>query len=51
LTGRQLDQQRHLLASLTGRFPSEATAAAFRLGSFRLPRQLPLSLPAAIVIG
>jgi NodT family efflux transporter outer membrane factor (OMF) lipoprotein len=46
---RQLDQQRHLLATLTGRFPSEATAATFQLGSFRLPRQLPLSLPADLV--
>jgi len=43
---RQLDQQRHLLAVLTGRFPSEETAATFELRSFRLPRQLPLSLPA-----
>ena len=46
---RQLDQQRHLLATLTGHFPSEATAATFQLGSFRLPRQLPLSLPADLV--
>ena len=46
---RQLDQQRHLLATLTGRFPSEAIAANFQLGSFRLPRQLPLSLPADLV--
>ena len=46
---RQLDQQRHLLATLTGRFPSEASAANFQLGSFRLPRQLPLSLPADLV--
>jgi NodT family efflux transporter outer membrane factor (OMF) lipoprotein len=46
---RQLDQQRHLLATLTGRFPSEDVAASFRLGSFRLPRQLPLTLPADLV--
>jgi NodT family efflux transporter outer membrane factor (OMF) lipoprotein len=46
---RQLDQQRHLLAALTGRFPSEAVEANFRLGSFHLPRQLPLSLPADLV--
>jgi NodT family efflux transporter outer membrane factor (OMF) lipoprotein len=46
---RQLDQQRHLLAVLTGRFPSEETAATFELGSFRLPRRLPLSLPADLV--
>ena len=46
---RQLDQQRHLLAALTGRFPSEETVATFELGSFRLPRRLPLSLPADLV--
>lgn len=46
---RQLEQQRHLLAALTGRFPSDADGAQFRLGSFRLPRQLPLSLPADLV--
>ena len=46
---RQLDQQRHLLATLTGRFPSEEVAATFQLGSFRLPRQLPLTLPADLV--
>jgi NodT family efflux transporter outer membrane factor (OMF) lipoprotein len=47
---RQLDQQRHLLAALTGRFPSEDVAAAsFRLASFHLPRQLPLTLPADLV--
>jgi len=46
---RQLDQQRHLLAVLTGRFPSEEMVATFELGSFRLPRRLPLSLPADLV--
>jgi NodT family efflux transporter outer membrane factor (OMF) lipoprotein len=46
---RQLDQQRHLLATLTGRFPGEEVAASFRLGSFQLPRQLPLTLPADLV--
>src|SRR5262249_42152494 len=46
---RQLNQQRNLLATLTGRFPSEAKAAAFQLTSFRLPRRLPLSLPADFV--
>lgn len=46
---RQLEQQRHLLAVLTGRFPSESAAPAFRLGSFKLPRELPLSLPGNLV--
>ena len=46
---KQLDQQRNLLAVLTGQFPSEKMAATFELGSFRLPRSLPLSLPADLV--
>jgi NodT family efflux transporter outer membrane factor (OMF) lipoprotein len=46
---KQLAQQRDLLAFLTGRFPSEEVAATFQLGSFRLPRRLPLSLPADFV--
>jgi NodT family efflux transporter outer membrane factor (OMF) lipoprotein len=46
---KQLDQQRNLLAVLTGQFPSENTAASFRLGAFRMPRKLPLSLPADLV--
>jgi NodT family efflux transporter outer membrane factor (OMF) lipoprotein len=46
---RQLAQQRHLLAVLCGRFPSEETAATFRIASFRLPREVPLSVPANLV--
>jgi NodT family efflux transporter outer membrane factor (OMF) lipoprotein len=46
---RQLGQQRDLLAFLTGRFPSEDMAATFQIGSFRLPRTLPLTLPADLV--
>ncbi len=46
---RQLAQQRHLLAFLTGRFPSEAGVATFRFAAFRLPRRLPLSLPGDLV--
>ena len=46
---KQLSQQRNLLAVLTGQFPSENTATTFRLGLFRLPRKLPLSLPADLV--
>lgn len=46
---RDLAKQRNLLATLTGRFPSEASLATFRLGSFRLPRRLPLSIPADLV--
>ncbi len=46
---KQLAQQRHLLATLTGRFPADHIAATFRLSAFRLPRQIPLSLPADFV--
>ncbi len=46
---KQLAQQRDLLAVLTGRFPSENLAETFQLGSFHLPRRLPLSLPADLV--
>jgi NodT family efflux transporter outer membrane factor (OMF) lipoprotein len=46
---KQLGQQRDLLAFLTGRFPSQPMVETFQLRSFRLPRQLPLSLPADLV--
>jgi NodT family efflux transporter outer membrane factor (OMF) lipoprotein len=46
---KQLGQQRDLLALLTGRFPSETIVQTFELRSFRLPRKLPLSLPADLV--
>jgi NodT family efflux transporter outer membrane factor (OMF) lipoprotein len=46
---KQLRQQRSLLVVLTGRFPSEDVAATFELRSFRLPRELPLTLPADLV--
>ncbi len=46
---RQLAQQRNLIAVLTGRFPSDYSEPSFDLGSFHLPRALPLSLPADLV--
>ncbi len=46
---KQLDQQRNLLAFLTGRLPSAGVPATFELASFRLPRPLPVSLPADLV--
>jgi NodT family efflux transporter outer membrane factor (OMF) lipoprotein len=46
---KQLEQQRHLLAVLTGRFPGDGTAASFTLASLRMPRPVPLSLPADLV--
>jgi NodT family efflux transporter outer membrane factor (OMF) lipoprotein len=46
---KQLDQQHNLMAVLTGRFPSEAPADKFTLASLSLPRDLPVSLPSALV--
>jgi NodT family efflux transporter outer membrane factor (OMF) lipoprotein len=46
---KALAQQRDLLAILTGRFPSEDIAATFRLGSFRMPRTIPIGVPADLV--
>jgi NodT family efflux transporter outer membrane factor (OMF) lipoprotein len=46
---KQLSQQRNLLATLTGRFPSEGVSETFQLASFRFPRRLPISLPADLV--
>jgi len=46
---KQLAQQRDLLAFLTGRFPADDLAATFQIRSFRLPRAVPLSLPADMV--
>ncbi|MGB9368682.1 MAG: efflux transporter outer membrane subunit [Xanthobacteraceae bacterium] len=46
---KQLAQTRNLLATLSGRFASEGLPAAFELQTFRLPRRLPLSLPADLV--
>lgn len=46
---KQLAQQRHALAALAGRFPSEMEGDAFRLADFRLPPELPLTLPSSIV--
>jgi NodT family efflux transporter outer membrane factor (OMF) lipoprotein len=46
---KQLEQERNLLATLTGRFPSEAELQTFTLASLRLPRQLPVSLPSQLI--
>ncbi|MCO5130498.1 MAG: efflux transporter outer membrane subunit [Xanthobacteraceae bacterium] len=46
---KQLAQQRHLLSFLTGRVSSDAPKETFDLGAFRVPRRLPLSLPADLV--
>ncbi len=46
---KQLDQQRDLLAVLCGRFPSDAPQDTFDLASMKLPDELPVSLPSALV--
>jgi NodT family efflux transporter outer membrane factor (OMF) lipoprotein len=46
---KALEQQRNLIATLTGRFPSEADLQAFTLASLRLPQKLPVSLPSQLV--
>jgi NodT family efflux transporter outer membrane factor (OMF) lipoprotein len=46
---KQSEQQDHLLAILTGRFPSQMPQLKFTLASLSLPSDLPLSLPSALV--
>jgi NodT family efflux transporter outer membrane factor (OMF) lipoprotein len=46
---KQLAQQRDLLTALAGQYPSDEIRETFNLASFRLPRQLPVSLPSALV--
>jgi NodT family efflux transporter outer membrane factor (OMF) lipoprotein len=46
---KQLDQQRDLLAVLSGGYPSEDLAEKFELSSLQLPQELPLSLPSQLV--
>ncbi len=46
---KQLYLQRDLLAALTGGFPSDKLSERFELTSMRLPRDLPVSLPAKLV--
>jgi NodT family efflux transporter outer membrane factor (OMF) lipoprotein len=46
---KQSAQLRDLLAVLTGRFPSEATAEPLVLATLQLPRELPVSLPSELV--
>ncbi len=47
---KELAQTRHLLAVLAGRYPSEAaTLPEFNFDSMQLPRELPVSLPSALV--
>ncbi len=46
---KQLEQQRHLLLTLIGRFPNDARNDHITLMSLRLPTDLPLSLPSQLV--
>jgi NodT family efflux transporter outer membrane factor (OMF) lipoprotein len=46
---RQLQQQRHLLTALAGRFPSQEVSERFELATLHLPRDVPVSLPSALV--
>jgi NodT family efflux transporter outer membrane factor (OMF) lipoprotein len=46
---KQLGQQQHLLAQLTGTTPSEFDKVSMDLSALRLPAELPLSLPTKLV--
>jgi NodT family efflux transporter outer membrane factor (OMF) lipoprotein len=46
---KQLAQQRDLLATLAGGFPSQGIPEKFELSSLQLPQELPLSLPSQLV--
>jgi NodT family efflux transporter outer membrane factor (OMF) lipoprotein len=46
---KQREQQEHLIAVLTGRFPAQLPEQKFTLASLSLPTDLPLSLPSALV--
>ncbi|MEA2998395.1 MAG: hypothetical protein QOK17_228 [Sphingomonadales bacterium] len=46
---KQLDQQHNAMAVLIGRFPGEVPPENFTLASLQLPRDLPVSLPSALV--
>jgi NodT family efflux transporter outer membrane factor (OMF) lipoprotein len=46
---KAMAQQRNLLATLSGRPPSQALAERFDLNDIKLPHELPLSLPSKLV--
>ena len=46
---KQLAQQRHALAVLTGRLPSDPPPVAFRLADLKLPAEIPLGVPSELV--
>ena len=47
---KQSEQLHHQLAVLTGRFPSETSGDSFELSSLQLPAELPVSMPAQLVV-
>lgn len=46
---KQLAQARNLLATLTGRFPSEGIDSQFTIEAMTLPVEIPISLPSKLV--
>jgi NodT family efflux transporter outer membrane factor (OMF) lipoprotein len=46
---KQLAQQRHVLAALSGSLPDEEISQTFELSQMQLPQELPLSLPSRLV--
>jgi NodT family efflux transporter outer membrane factor (OMF) lipoprotein len=46
---KQLEQQRNLLAMLTGALPSEGLSEQFELSKLQLPQELPLSVPSRLI--
>jgi NodT family efflux transporter outer membrane factor (OMF) lipoprotein len=46
---KQLEQSRHALSALAGRFPSDRVQEDFELATLRLPQVLPVSVPSALV--
>ena len=46
---KQRDQERNLIAVLTGGYPSQLQSEKFTLAGFALPSELPLSLPSTLV--
>ena len=49
LLEKQLAQTRHLMATLVGQLPSEATLPEFTLDNLHLPNNVPVSLPSSLV--
>ncbi len=46
---KELEQTRHRLAVLAGRFPGDGGLPVFALDEMQLPQELPVSLPSALV--